>query len=106
MLEKVLVALDEYGGSAVISVSMDRERGKSKARSNPTQMGEVMPAFSFEKISSPARRGQQPSSSPSPKKPRSIIHQIVDRFTEARARKGADEMRSVSARRKAKSADK
>jgi hypothetical protein len=89
---------------------MDRERGKSKARSSPTQMGEVMPAFSFEKISHPAHRSQQssqPSSnSPSPQKQRGIIHQIVDRFTEARARRGADKARSVSARIKAKSADK
>jgi hypothetical protein len=64
-----------------------------------------MPAFSFEKISPPARRGQQPSSS-SPEKQRSFIHQIVDRFAEARARRGADKAHSVSARIKAKSADK
>jgi hypothetical protein len=73
-------------------------------------MGEVMPAFSFEKISPPARRGQQPSQpssqSPSPEKQRGFIHQIVDRFTEARARRGADKARSVSARRNVKSADK
>ena len=70
-----------------------------------------MPAFSFEKISPPARRGQQSSSSPSPKKQRGIIHQIVDRFAEARAKRNldkrsADKTRSVSARRNAKSADK
>jgi hypothetical protein len=69
-------------------------------------MGEVMPAFSFEKISPPARRGQQPSSSPSPKKQRGIIHQIVDRFAEARAKRAVNKARSVSARRNAKSADK
>jgi hypothetical protein len=87
---------------------MDRERGKSKARSNPTT-GEDMPAFSFEKISPPARRGQQSSQQPSsssPEKQRGFIHQIVDRFAEARARKAADKARSVSGRRKAPSADK
>jgi hypothetical protein len=91
---------------------MDRERGKSKARSNPTK-GEDMPAFSFEKISPPARRGQQSSqqssqqpSSSSSEKQRGFIHQIVDRFAEARARKSAAKARSISARRKAQSADK
>jgi hypothetical protein len=86
---------------------MDRGRGKSKARSNPTT-GEDMPAFSFEKISPPARRGQQPSQQPSSSspKPRSFIHQIVDRFAEARARRGADKARSVSGHRKTQSADK
>jgi hypothetical protein len=80
--------------------------GEIRGALNPT-MGEVMPAFSFEKISPPARRGQQPSSpSPSPEKQRGIIHQIVDRFAEARARRGADKARSVSARRNVKSADK
>ena len=67
-----------------------------------------MPAFSFEKIPPPARRGQQPSqpSSQSPEKQRGIIHQIVDRFAEVRARRGADKARAVSARRNVKSADK
>jgi len=66
-----------------------------------------MPAFSFEKISPPARRGQQSSTSPSPEKQqRSIIHQIVDRFAEARARRSADRARSVSTPIKPKSGDK
>jgi hypothetical protein len=77
-----------------------------------------MPAFSFEKISPPARRGQQ-SSAPSVEKQRGFIHQIVDRFADARAKKAlakktldkktsdkkiADKARSVSTHRKAQSA--
>jgi hypothetical protein len=73
---------------------------------NPIRMGEVMPAFSFEKISQRARRSQPSASSPSPEKQRGIIHQLVDRLTEARARRGADKTRSVATRINAKSADK
>jgi hypothetical protein len=61
-----------------------------------------MPAFTFEKISPPARRGQTP---PSPKKQRNVIYQIIDRFVEARAKRGAGKARGVFARRKAKSSD-
>jgi hypothetical protein len=65
-----------------------------------------MPAFSFEKISPPARRGQQSSTSPSPKKrQRGIIHQIVDRFAEARSKRNVEKTRGVSSRIEMKSAD-
>jgi hypothetical protein len=40
-----------------------------------------MPAFSFEKISPPVRRGPIPSIA---KKQRGVIVQILDRFVEAR----------------------
>jgi hypothetical protein len=43
-----------------------------------------MPAFTFEKISPPVRRGPSP---PEPEKPRGVIYQMIDRFAERRARR-------------------
>ncbi|KJC61151.1 hypothetical protein UP10_09710 [Bradyrhizobium sp. LTSPM299] len=43
-----------------------------------------MPAFSFEKISPPVRRGPIP---PIEQKQRGVIVQILDRFVEARVRR-------------------
>ncbi|WP_249143565.1 hypothetical protein [Bradyrhizobium liaoningense] len=43
-----------------------------------------MPAFSFEKISPPARRAPAATT---PKKPRGLISQMIDRFAERRARR-------------------
>jgi hypothetical protein len=56
-----------------------------------------MPAFTFEKIPSPLRRGRPDTAA---KKPRGVIVQILDRFAEARlkrklrADKGADQAKS------------
>ena len=54
-----------------------------------------MPAFSFEKISPPIRRGPIPSIA---KKQRGVIVQILDRFVEARVRRALRE-KGVIARR-------
>ncbi|OKO68034.1 hypothetical protein [Bradyrhizobium sp. AS23.2] len=43
-----------------------------------------MPAFSFEKISPPVRRAPAAST---PKKPRGLISQMIDRLAERRARR-------------------
>jgi hypothetical protein len=43
-----------------------------------------MPAFTFEKISPPTRRGPVPSIA---KKQRGVIVQILDRFVEARVKR-------------------
>ncbi|MDA9404746.1 hypothetical protein [Bradyrhizobium sp. CCBAU 45389] len=43
-----------------------------------------MPAFTFEKISPPARRAPAATG---PKKPRGLISQMIDRFAERRARR-------------------
>ncbi|MCK1737651.1 hypothetical protein IVA79_27620 [Bradyrhizobium sp. 138] len=43
-----------------------------------------MPAFTFEKISPPARRSPTASV---PQKPRSVISQMIDRIAERRARR-------------------
>jgi hypothetical protein len=51
-----------------------------------------MPAFTFEKISPPLRRGPLP---PIAKKQRGVIVQILDRFVEARVKR---EERDVVAR--------
>ena len=44
-----------------------------------------MPAFMFEKISPLVRQGPATTT---PRKPRSLISQMIDRFTERRAKRG------------------
>src|SRR5882724_4718895 len=51
---------------------------------NSTTRGYTMPAFSFEKISPPIRRGPVPAIA---KKQRGVIVQILDRFVEARVKR-------------------
>ena len=43
-----------------------------------------MPAFTFEKISPPVRRGPP---APGPEKPRGVLGQMIDRFAERRAKR-------------------
>jgi hypothetical protein len=54
-----------------------------------------MPAFTFEKISPPVRRGPIP---PIVKKQRGVIVQILDRFVEARVKRTMQEEKGVIAR--------
>jgi hypothetical protein len=62
-----------------------------------------MPAFSFEKISPPIRRGPVPAIA---KKQRGVIVQILDRFVEARVKRVMrEEKGSVIARLGKKSSD-
>jgi hypothetical protein len=49
-----------------------------------------MPAFTFEKISPPVRRGPIP---PIAKKQRGVIVQILDRFVEARVKRSLKKKR-------------
>jgi hypothetical protein len=55
-----------------------------------------MPAFTFEKISPPVRRGPV---APIARKQRGVIVQILDRFVEARVKRTLREEKSVIARR-------
>ena len=55
-----------------------------------------MPAFTFEKISPPTRRGPI---APIVKKQRGVIVQILDRFVEARVKRDLQEEKGVIARR-------
>jgi hypothetical protein len=55
-----------------------------------------MPAFTFEKISPPIRRGPLP---PIAKKQRGVIVQILDRFAEARVKRTLREDKAGSGRR-------
>jgi hypothetical protein len=55
-----------------------------------------MPAFTFEKISPPIRRGPIP---PIVQKQRGVIVQILDRFVEARVRRTLREDKGVIIRR-------
>ncbi|MCS3762890.1 hypothetical protein ML401_26865 [Bradyrhizobium sp. 62B] len=51
-----------------------------------------MPAFSFEKISPPARRG---AAAAAPQKPRSVINQMIDRIAERRAKRAVQDERAM-----------
>ncbi len=55
-----------------------------------------MPAFSFEKISPPVRRGPL---APIVTKQRGVIVQILDRFVEARVRRTSRQEKGAIARR-------
>jgi hypothetical protein len=55
-----------------------------------------MPAFTFEKISPPLRRGPLP---PIAKKQRGVIVQILDRFVEARVQRTLRQDKAIVARR-------
>jgi hypothetical protein len=61
-----------------------------------------MPAFSFEKISPPVRRGPIPAIA---KKQRGVIVQILDRFVEARVKRNMREEKGVIARHQPKPTD-
>ena len=61
-----------------------------------------MPAFTFEKIPPPVRRGPLP---PTVKKQRGVIVQILDRFVEARVKRRLRGEKAVSARRQKNKAD-
>jgi hypothetical protein len=60
-----------------------------------------MPAFTFEKISPPVRRGPIP---PIVKKQRGVIVQILDRFVEARVKRSSRKEKGIVARRQKKPA--
>jgi hypothetical protein len=62
-----------------------------------------MPAFTFEKISPPERRG--PVSPVANKKQRGVIVQILDRFAEARVKRSLKKEKGVIARNRHRSAD-
>ncbi|MDD1529564.1 hypothetical protein C7U92_27590 [Bradyrhizobium sp. WBOS7] len=51
-----------------------------------------MPAFSFEKISPPARRAPTAAA---PQKPRSVISQMIDRIAERRAKRTLQVERAI-----------
>ena len=55
-----------------------------------------MPAFTFEKLSPPLRRGPIP---PIAKKQRGVIVQILDRLVEARVKRSMREEKGVTVRR-------
>jgi hypothetical protein len=73
------------------------------SRSVSTQRrGDTMPAFMFEKISPPIRRGPIP---PIAKKQRGVIVQMLDRFVEARVKRSKLDKKGLTARRQKKPPD-
>jgi hypothetical protein len=61
-----------------------------------------MPAFTFEKISPPVRRGPI---APIAKKQRGVIVQVLDRFVEARVKRTLRREKGAISRRQNKPAD-
>jgi hypothetical protein len=61
-----------------------------------------MPVFTFEKISTPVRRGPIPAIA---RKQRGVIVAILDRFVEARVKRTLREEQGVIARREKNSPD-
>jgi hypothetical protein len=61
-----------------------------------------MPAFTFEKISPPVRRGPI---APIVKKQRGVIVQVIDRFVDARVKRTLRKEKGVIARREKKLPD-
>jgi hypothetical protein len=59
----------------------------------------AMPAFSFEKISPPARRTPN---APADKKRRSVIGQVLDRISPTRGKRASRDEHDASARRESK----
>lgn len=78
-------------------VFVQRYLGEFQECFNSTTRGYTMPAFTFEKISPPLRRGPIP---PIAKKQRGVIVQILDRFVEARVKRALREEKGVIARRR------
>jgi hypothetical protein len=76
---------------------IQRYLGEFQECFNSTTRGYTMPAFTFEKISPPLRRGPLP---PIAKKQRGVIVQILDRFVEARVKRSSLEEKGVIARRR------
>src|SRR5258706_3682604 len=79
-----------------------RDRGKFQGCFNSMMRGYTMPAFTFEKISQPVRRGPLP---PIAKKQRGVIVKILDRFVEARVKRDSRKEKGVTARRQKKPSD-
>src|SRR5947208_1047712 len=88
-------AFGGWNGFAVQAVRL-KITGRSEECFNSTKRGYTMPAFTFEKISPPADRGPVPPVAN--KKQRGVIVQMLDRFVEARVKRGMPEDKGVLAR--------
>jgi hypothetical protein len=76
--------------------------GNSRSVSTQRRGESQMPAFTFEKISPPVRRGPIP---PIVKKQRGLIVQILDSFVEARVKRTLRQEKGVIARNEQKPSD-
>src|SRR5882757_2165764 len=82
--------------------SIQRYLGEFQECFNSTTRGYTMPAFTFEKISPPLRRGPLP---PIAKKQRGVIVQILGRFVEARVKRALKSEEGAIARREPRKPD-
>src|SRR6266404_3683818 len=93
----------QTGGTVLLLPALVPARsGEIQECFNSTTRGYTMPAFTFEKISPPIRRGPIP---PIAKKQRGVIVQILDRFVEARVKRTSRKEKRVAARRQKKPQD-
>jgi hypothetical protein len=85
--------------------SKEMAPGKSQGVcSNSTAREYTMPAFTFEKLSPPARRvANAPAAD---KKRRGVISSMLDRLAESRSKRRSAKERTVSARKKPKAQEK
>jgi hypothetical protein len=87
---------------AVTSGCANELWGNSRSVSTQRRGESQMPAFTFEKISPPVRRGPIP---PIVKKQRGLIVQMLDSFVAARVKKALREEQGVIARNETKPPD-
>ena len=97
--EKIMLKQKRMEWIAIYRRLFRRHRGKFQGCFNSATRGYTMPAFTFEKISPPVRRGPLP---PIAKKQRGVIVKILDRFVEARVKRTSRKEKGVSARRQQK----
>src|SRR5260370_38095339 len=95
MLE-LLHRVGRHGTTCCHRQFIQRDPGEIQGCFNSLTRGYTMPAFTFEKISPPVRRGPIP---PIAKKQRGVIVQILDRFVEARVKRTLLKEKGVVARR-------
>jgi hypothetical protein len=93
--EKIMLKQTADGTDCRDRRLFQRDRGKFQGCFNSAPRGYTMPAFTFEKISPPVRRGPLP---PIAKKQRGVIVKILDRFVEARVKRDSRKDKGVTAR--------
>jgi hypothetical protein len=100
MLELLRVRSTGWNDFAAVFVAEAKSRHPECF--NSTKRGYTMPAFTFEKISPPPRRGPIP---PIEQKQRGVIVQVLGRFVEARVQR-AERIEQASLVRRDKAPDK
>jgi hypothetical protein len=93
--EKIMLRQKGGWNGLPLRALVPADRGKFQGCFNSMARGYTMPAFTFEKISPPVRRGPI---APIVKKQRGVIVKILDRFVEARVKRTSRKEQGVTAR--------